>query len=190
MAPGGGADRHPGGDPQVLDQPGRAPSCYCKVGMARFHLILDAQEGVFGCWRVQRVPRTGVARLDTPAGGGRSYNKQLIAHVKWTEILQERRWDIKVFLDTGESTWVTRDGPEVTTLSLAGTQGPLVVGGTGYYRSHMEHHPLPRVNYDQGWWTQIAEALRTDREKIDPMNRAQVPVYNSYTHFNTLPTIR
>ena len=37
--------------------------------------------------------------------------------------------------------------------------------------------PLPnltRVNYDKAWWREIAEVLRTDPEKIKPMNRAQV----------------
>ena len=41
---------------------------------------------------------------------------------------------------------------------------PFVLGGTGYYR----------VNYDTDWWREIAEILRTDTDKIDPMNRAQV----------------
>ena len=31
-----------------------------------------------------------------------------------------------------------------------------------------------RVNYDKDWWQEIAEILRTDTNRIDPMNRAQV----------------
>ena len=34
--------------------------------------------------------------------------------------------------------------------------------------------PLPRVNYDKDWWQEIAEVLRTETQRIDPMNRAQV----------------
>ena len=30
------------------------------------------------------------------------------------------------------------------------------------------------MNYDTNWWREIAEILRTDTSKIDPMNRAQV----------------
>ena len=100
---------------------------------------------MFSCRRVQRVALPAVAHLDAPAGGSRCTNKHLSGHVKYTEMLQERRWDIKVFLDTGDSTWVTRDGPEVTTLSLPGPLGPLVVGGTGYYRS-----PLAAPSPSQG----------------------------------------
>ena len=59
----------------------------------------------------------------------------LSEHVKCREHLQDRRWDIKVLVDTGASAWVTRDGPGVTTLSLPESGGgPLVVGGAGYYR--------------------------------------------------------
>merc|ERR1719219_2676523 len=41
---------------------------------------------------------------------------------------------------------------------------PLVLGGIGYFR----------VNYEKKWWEEIAEVLRTDTQRIDPMNRAQI----------------
>ena len=59
---------------------------------------------------------------------------------------------------------------------------PLVVGGVGYFRCLFFFFCKlltfsafsVRVNYDKNWWQEIAEVLRTDTQRIDPMNRAQV----------------
>ena len=96
---------------------------------------------------------SGVAHLPT-AGHG---NPFLLSHN-----CQERRWDIKVILGPAEgSIWLNAGEAEAKSMTI---YVPLVLGGTGYYR----------VNYDTDWWREIAEILRTDTDKIDPMNRAQV----------------
>ena len=98
---------------------------------------------------------SGVAHLPT-AGHG---NPFLLSHN-----CQERRWDIKVIFDSG-SIWLNAGEAVTKSISLKDSiNAPLVLGGTGYYR----------VNYDTDWWREIAEILRTDTDKIDPMNRAQV----------------
>jgi len=77
---------------------------------------------------------------------------------------EERHWDIKVIFDSG-STWLKADGGDVTIVNFPDmSKVPLVVGGIGYFR----------VNYDKDWWQEIAEILRTNTQRIDPMNRAQI----------------
>ena len=135
MAAGGRARRQPGGDPEALDQPGGAPPGHCHVR------------------RAHRSSRR-IHRKECSAAGGCNVSlsqqwltwrpQQEVTHKKfdWTcGKFQERRWDIKVLLDTGASAWVTRDGPAVTTLSLEGAEEPLVVGGAGYYRCPAVPHP-------------------------------------------------
>jgi len=76
---------------------------------------------------------------------------------------EERKWDIKVIFDSGSS-WLNADDSYKEIIFNNASKAPLVLGGVGYFR----------VNYDKAWWREIAEVLRTDPEKIKPMNRAQV----------------
>jgi len=68
-----------------------------------------------------------------------------------------------VIFDSG-SRWLNADDSHKEIIFNNASEVPLVLGGVGYYR----------VNYDKAWWRGIAEVLRTDPEKIKPMNRAQV----------------
>ena len=91
---------------------------------------------------------------------------------------QERRWDIKVIFESG-SVWLNAGEPDTSINLQESNKAPLVLGGKGYYRQGLHltainDLPYHRVNYDTDWWREIAEILRTDTSKIDPMNRAQV----------------
>jgi len=94
-------------------------------------------------------------------------------------VSEERRWDVPLTFTTVEENpqrgwdiglpqgWISHDQSEVTIEADASlVDVPFVVNiqGTGYYR----------VNYDDSNWKAIAEVLRTNRDLIHPMNRAQI----------------
>ena len=92
---------------------------------------------------------------------------------------EERRWDIPITFTTVEEnpqpgweiglpqTWISQDEKAFTMApdsSLIGVPFIVNIQGTGYYR----------VNYDVSNWEAIAEVLRTNRDLIHPLNRAQI----------------
>jgi len=92
---------------------------------------------------------------------------------------EERMWDVPLTFTTVEEnpqpgweiglpqTWISHEETGFTMApdnSLIGVPFVVNIQGTGYYR----------VNYDDSNWQAIAEVLRTNRDLIHPMNRAQI----------------
>merc|ERR1712192_17603 len=143
-----------------------------------FHLEAAATE--FGVWPESEGPQGSLgeslkkwtrqpgiplvsARKDCEAASGCNitFSQEWLT---FEEQQEERHWDIKVIYDSG-STWLNADGGGVTIVNFHDvSKVPLVVGGIGYFR----------VNYDKDWWQEIAEILRTNTQRIDQMNRAQI----------------
>jgi len=118
-----------------------------------------------------------VVYAERTATGGLYCNQSWLVNSQ-EEQTEDRRWDIPLtFTSVDESpepgwdvnlaqAWLSHDQAEVTV-----EQGPedgapflLNIQGTGYYR----------VNYHQDNWADIATVLRTNRDLIHPLNRAQV----------------
>ena len=89
---------------------------------------------------------------------------------------EERRWVIPItstavgegadWENTKPWTFIDSDQAEIEFEFSGEVVGPVVfnVQATGYYR----------VNYDEGSWLRIADALKLDKDLIHPLNRAQI----------------